>query len=102
MAGENSGKIVSLMTSDTELVGQTLPMMIFSVSAPIQVAVILYLLYRQIQYLCFVPIGVLFVVIPIAALLGAKVFAPCSYDNIARFTPSSRHLSKRVMPALKR
>lgn len=62
------------MTSDTEIIGQTFPTIIFTLSAPIQVAIVLYLLYRQIEWLCFVPIGVMFVIMPISGLLGAKMY----------------------------
>eukprot|EP01127_Copromyxa_protea_P009587 TRINITY_DN2277_c0_g1_i1.p1 TRINITY_DN2277_c0_g1~~TRINITY_DN2277_c0_g1_i1.p1 ORF type:complete len:1277 (+),score=324.69 TRINITY_DN2277_c0_g1_i1:241-3831(+) len=74
LAGENSGKIVSLMTSDTEIIGRNMPTIIFSISAPIQVAAILYLLYQQIEYLCFVPVGVIVLVIPITGVFGIKVY----------------------------
>jgi hypothetical protein len=73
VSGENSGKIVSLMTSDTELIGNTLPTFIFAISTPIQMAIVLYLLYQQIGVLSFVSVGLLILIMPIAAVFGIKV-----------------------------
>jgi len=84
MAGENSGKIVSLMTSDTEIIGQSLPTVSFTVTSPIQLAILLYLLYRQIGFLCFVPVGLLVIVIPLSGFFGVKLYGHFEASQKAR------------------
>lgn len=61
------------MTSDTEVISNSLPLIAYSITTPVQLCIVLYLLWGQIGPFCFVPIGVLLFVMPFAACLGAKV-----------------------------
>jgi ATP-binding cassette subfamily C (CFTR/MRP) protein 1 len=73
LAAQSTGKIVTLMSNDAQKIQEVMVTIHAVWSSPLIIVVILGLLYREVQWACFVGLAVMMLLVPMTAFIGKRL-----------------------------